>query len=89
MLYDVTSSRLEGRCRELARFGYRRDGRRDKLQIVIGLTCAAGGCPIAIEVFDRDTGDPSTLALQIEKLDAPRKARRSKHLVLLKRLSSG
>ena len=69
MLYDVTSNHLESRCCELARFGYSRDGRRDKLQIVSGLTCAAGGCPIAIEVFDGDTGDPSTLALQIEKLE--------------------
>jgi hypothetical protein len=68
VLYDVTSSYLEGRCCALARFGYSRDGRRDKLQIVIGLLCAANGCPIAIEVFDGDVGDPSTLALQIEKL---------------------
>jgi Transposase DDE domain len=68
VLYDVTSSYLEGRCCTLARFGYSRDGRRDKLQIVIGLMCAADGCPIAVEVFDGDTGDPSTLACQIDKL---------------------
>ncbi len=68
MLYDITSSYLEGRCCALARFGYSRDGRRDKLQIVIGLICAADGCPVAIEVFDGDVGDPTTLAAQITKI---------------------
>ena len=68
VLYDVTSSYLEGRCCPLARFGYSRDGRRDKRQIVIGLICAADGCPIAIEVFDGDVGDPTTLAAQIAKI---------------------
>jgi hypothetical protein len=68
VLYDVTSSWLEGRCCELARFGYSRDGRRDKLQIVFGLLCTAEGCPIAIEVFEGDTADPATLAAQIAKL---------------------
>jgi len=68
VLYDVTSSWLEGRCCPLARFGYSRDGRRDKAQIVIGLMCAADGCPVAIEVFDGDVGDPSTLAAQVAKL---------------------
>src|SRR5512132_1842604 len=64
VLYDLTSSYLEGRCCALARFGYSRDGRRDKPQIVIGLLCAADGCPIAVEVFEGDTADPSTLAGQ-------------------------
>ena len=68
VLYDITSSYLEGRCCALARFGYSRDGRRDKLQIVIGLICAADGCPVAIEVFDGDVGDPTTLAAQITKI---------------------
>ena len=68
VLYDVTSSYLEGRCCELARFGYSRDGRRDKPQIVFGLLCAADGCPMAVEVFEGDTGDPSTLAAQVDKL---------------------
>src|SRR5512132_3045595 len=53
VLYDLTSSYLEGRCCALARFGYSRDGRRDKPQIVIGLLCAADGCPIAVEVRRR------------------------------------
>jgi len=59
---------LEGRHCELGRFGYSRDGKRDKLQIVFGLLCAADGCPIAVEVFDGNTGDPSTLATQVAKL---------------------
>src|SRR5512134_2067011 len=50
VLYDVTSSYLEGRCCELARFGYSRDGRPDRPQIVFGLLCAADGCPVAVEV---------------------------------------
>jgi hypothetical protein len=41
VLYDVSSSWLEGRCCELARFGYARDGKKGKLQIVYGLLCAA------------------------------------------------
>ena len=68
VLYDLTSSYLEGRCCELGRFGYSRDGKRDKLQIVFGLLCAADGCPVAVEVFEGDTGDPSTLAAQVTKL---------------------
>jgi hypothetical protein len=68
VLYDVTSSYLEGRCCELARFGYSRDGRPDRPQIVFGLLCAADGCPVAIEVFEGDTADPQTLATQIDKL---------------------
>jgi hypothetical protein len=43
LLYDLTSSWLEGRCCELARLGYSRDGKRDKLQIVFGLLCNAEG----------------------------------------------
>jgi transposase len=50
VLYDVSSSRLEGRCCELARFGYSRDGKKGKLQIVYGLLCTADGCPVAVEV---------------------------------------
>src|SRR5512132_95022 len=45
-----------------------RDGRRDRPQIVFGLLCAADGCPVAGEVFEGDTGDPQTLAVQIDKL---------------------
>ena len=68
VLYDVSSSYLEGRCCELARLGYNRDGKKGKLQIVYGLLCAPDGCPLAIEVFEGDTGDPRTLAAQIDKI---------------------
>ena len=68
VLYDLTSSYLEGRKCELARYGYSRDGKKDKLQIVFGLLCAADGCPVAVEVFEGNTGDPSTLAAQVTKL---------------------
>jgi Transposase DDE domain len=68
VLYDVSSSYLEGRCCELARLGYNRDGKKGKLQIVYGLLCAPDGCPVAIEVFEGDTGDPRTLAAQIDKV---------------------
>ena len=52
----------------MAKRGYNRDGKKGKLQIVYGLLCAADGCPVAIEVFDGNTGDPKTLAAQIDKL---------------------
>ncbi|NJO36792.1 MAG: hypothetical protein HC871_03130 [Rhizobiales bacterium] len=68
VLYDVSSSYLEGRCCELAQHGYSRDHRKDKLQIVYGLLCAADGCPVAIEVFEGNTADPSTLSSQVQKL---------------------
>src|SRR5512144_495357 len=76
VLYHVTSSSLEGRCCELARFGYSRDGRPDRPQIVFGLLCAADGCPVAVEVFEGDTGDPKTLAAQIAKLKGRFKLKR-------------
>ena len=68
VLYDVSSSYVEGRCRALARRGYSRDGKKGKLQIVYGLLCAADGCPVAIEVFEGNTADPTTLSVQITKL---------------------
>jgi transposase len=68
VLYDVSSSYMEGRCCPLAKRGYRRDGKKGTLQIVYGLLCAPDGCPIAIEVFEGNTGDPTTLAPQIDKL---------------------
>src|ERR1700738_5112052 len=59
---------LEGRCCELAQYGYSRDHRGDRPQIVIGLMCAADGCPVAVEVFEGNTADPLTLSAQIDKL---------------------
>jgi hypothetical protein len=68
VLYDVSSSYMEGSRCPLAHRGYSRDGRKGTLQIVYGLLCAPDGCPVAIEVFDGNTGDPKTLAAQVEKL---------------------
>src|SRR5205814_2858550 len=66
---------LEGRCCELAQHGYSRDHRGDRPQIVIGLMCAADGCPVAVEVSEPapaqaggNTADPLTLSAQIDKL---------------------
>jgi hypothetical protein len=67
-LYDVTSSYLEGTHNELAAFGYNRDGKKGKLQIVIGLLCDEDGYPVSIEVFPGNTHDPHTVAAQVEKL---------------------
>jgi hypothetical protein len=68
VLYDVTSTYFEGRCCPLAHLGHSRDGRKDKLQIVFGLLCSRDGCPVAVEVFAGNTGDPTTLGPQIDKV---------------------
>jgi len=62
VLYDISSSYMEGRCCPLAKRGYSRDGKKGTLQIIYGLLCAPDGCPIAIEVFEGNTADPMTLA---------------------------
>ena len=61
LLYDVSSSYLEGRCSPLAAFGHNRDGKQGKQQIVFGLLCAADGCPVAVDVFAGNTADPGTV----------------------------
>src|SRR5262249_56962864 len=61
VLYDVSSSYLEGSKCPLAAFGYSRDGKRGKLQITYGLTCSPEGRPVAIEVFAGGTHDDETL----------------------------
>ena len=68
VLYDVSSSYMEGRCCALARHGYSRDHRRDRPQIVYGLLCAPDGTPVAVEVFEGNTADPQTIKSQIDKL---------------------
>jgi len=68
VLYDVSLSYVERRRCPSAKRGYNRDGKKGKAQIVYGLLCAADGCPVAIEVFEGDTGDPATVADQIVKL---------------------
>lgn len=67
-LYDVTSSYLEGEDNALGAFGYNRDGKRGKLQIVIGLLADSSGEPLAVRVFAGNTSDPTTVAAQIEIL---------------------
>jgi hypothetical protein len=67
-LYDVTSSYLEGEQNALGEFGYNRDGKKGKLQIVIGLLADHSGEPLAVRVFSGNTGDPSTVAEQIDTL---------------------
>jgi transposase len=67
-LYDVTSSYFEGVHNELSAFGYNRDGKKGKLQIVIGLLCNEAGVPLSVEVFTGNTQDPQTFAPQIKKV---------------------
>jgi hypothetical protein len=62
VLYDVTSSYFEGRKCPLAKLGHNRDGKKGKLQIVIGALCDAQGRPISTHVFEGNTSDPKTLA---------------------------
>ena len=68
VLYDVTSSYFEGRTCPLGAFGHSRDGKKGKLQVVYGLLCNREGCPVAVEVFEGNTGDPTTLKPQIDKV---------------------
>ena len=64
-LYDATSSYLEGEHNDLGEYGYNRDGKRGKLQIVIGLLADGDGEPLAVRVFEGNRSDPVTVAAQI------------------------
>jgi transposase len=68
ILYDVSSTYFEGRHCPLARFGHSRDEWSGNPQIVFGLLTNAEGCPVAVEVFEGNTGDPTTVASQVSKL---------------------
>ncbi len=68
VLYDVSSTYFEGKTCPLAHYGYNRDKKKGKLQIVFGLLCNREGCPIAVEVFEGNTSDPTTFTNQIEKV---------------------
>ena len=70
ILYDMTSSFLEGQCCPLAAFGHNRDAKKGKKQITFGLLCSRDGCPVAVEVFAGNTGDPATVAGQVRKIRA-------------------
>jgi transposase len=64
-LYDVTSSYLEGVNNILAAFGYNRDGKKGKMQVVIGLLSGEDGTPVSVRVFKGNTQDPKTLSEQV------------------------
>jgi hypothetical protein len=67
-LYDVTSAYLEGRCNALAEWGYDRDKKRGKKQIVVGLLTGPDGLPVAVRVFKGNTNDPKTVSDQVQIL---------------------
>jgi hypothetical protein len=68
VLYDVSSAAFEGRTCPLGAIGHPKDGVRGRLQIVYGLLTSKDGIPVAIEVFAGNTGDPKTVASQVDKL---------------------
>lgn len=70
VLYDLSSSYVEGVCCPLARRGYSRDGKKGKLQVNYGLLTDARGCPVSISAFEGNTSDPATLLPQVDKLQA-------------------
>ena len=65
---DVSSSYYEGRTCPLMRFGYSRDRKRGKTQLVYAVLSASGGCPVAIQAYRGNTADPNTVADQVVKL---------------------
>ena len=70
VLYDLSSTYMEGSHCPLARHGHSRDHRPDRPQIEFGLLTDARGCPVAVEVFPGNTADPATVEAQVEKLRA-------------------
>ncbi len=67
-LYDVTSSYLEGEDNFFGEYGYNRDGKKGKKQIVIGLLCDEYGEPVSVEVFSGNVQDPKTFVPQVRKI---------------------
>jgi len=67
-LYDVTSVYFEGQHNELAAFGYNRDGKRGKRQMVAGLLTDGAGEPLAIQLYAGNTSDPPTFLDAVEQL---------------------
>ena len=70
ILYDVSSSYYEGRKCPLAQFGHSRDRKKGKPIIVYGVMTDNVGRPVAIDVYPGNTGDPATVADQVDKLRA-------------------
>ena len=67
-LYDITSSYFEGDSCPLEDFGYNRDGKKGKKQIVIGMLADDEGCPVSVEVFGGETSDQSTVMERIDSM---------------------
>ena len=67
-LYDLSSSYFEGTHCPLAKIGHNRDGKKNKLQVNYGLLTNRAGCPVAVSVYEGNTGDAKTLMPQVSKL---------------------
>lgn len=67
-LYDVTSTYLEGDCNEFADYGYNRDKKKGKKQVVVGLLAGPDGLPVAVRVFKGNTTDSKTVSEQVQIL---------------------
>jgi len=67
-LYDVTSSYLEGAYNALAAWGYNRDGKKGKKQVVVGLLADSLGEPVSIQVYRGNTNDLKTFGDQVDKI---------------------
>ena len=70
VVYDVSSTYLEGKACPLAKYGYNREKKLGKLQIVFRLLNNDKGCPIAVEVFEENTSDPKTFTNKIDKVSS-------------------
>ncbi len=68
VFYDVTSSYYEGRTCPLMRFGYSRDGKKGKTQVVYGVLTGQGGVPVSVQVYPGNSSDPATVPDQVDKL---------------------
>ena len=68
VFYDVSSSYYEGRTCPLARHGHNRDRKKGRLIIVYGVLTNRDGCPVSVQVYPGNTGDPSTVSDQVDKL---------------------
>jgi len=68
VLYDMSSSYFEGKTCSLAAWGQNRDGKKGKLQVNFGLIADERGCPVAVSVYEGNTGDSTTLLSQVEKV---------------------
>ncbi|MCZ7532700.1 MAG: hypothetical protein M5U23_04745 [Acidimicrobiia bacterium] len=68
VLFDLSSSWLEGRTCPLGARGYSRDGKKGTLQITYGVVANTDGCPVAVEVFPGNTADPKAFIAAVEKV---------------------